>query len=85
MLCISYCSVDHDCLFVAYGVISCIRNVDILSHTPLCISMISGVCMQGMWNAQVKGQVTETHKLKVNSHCDTALFISMYDITMVQP
>ena len=56
-----------------------------LSHTPLCISMISGVCVQGMWNAQVKGQVTETHRLKVNSHCDTALFISMYDITMVQP
>ena len=56
-----------------------------LSHMPLCISMISGVCVQGMWNAQVKGQVTETHRLKVNSHCDTALFISMYDITMVQP
>ena len=43
------------------------------------------VCVQGMWNAQVKGQVTEMHRLKVNSHCDTALFISMYDITMVQP
>ena len=57
----------------------------ILSHTPLCISIISGVCVQGMWNAQVKGQVTETHRLKFNSHCDTALFISMYDITMVQP
>ena len=56
-----------------------------LSHTSLCISMISGVCVQGMWNAQVKGQVTETHRLKVNSHCGTALFISMYDITMVQP
>ena len=56
-----------------------------LSHTPLCISMISGVCVQGMWNAQVKGQVTEMHRLKVNSYCDTALFISMYDITMVQP
>ena len=57
----------------------------LLSHMPLCISMISGVCVQGMWNAQVKGQVTETHRLKVNSHCDTALFISMYDMTMVQP
>ena len=57
----------------------------LLLHTPLCISMISGVCVQGMWNAQVKGQVTETHRLKVNNHCDTALFISMYDITMVQP
>ena len=56
-----------------------------LSHMPLCISMISGVCVQGMWNTQVKGQVTETHRLKVNSHCDTALFILMYDITMVQP
>ena len=56
-----------------------------LSHTPLCISKISGVCVQGMWNAQVKGQVTETHRLKVNTHCDTALFISTYDITMVQP
>ena len=53
--------------------------------TPLCISMISGVCVQDMWNAHVKGQVTETHRLKANSHCDTALFISMYDITMVQP
>ena len=47
--------------------------------------MISGVCVQGMWNAQVKGQVTETLRLKANSHCDTALFILMYDITMVQP
>ena len=56
-----------------------------LSHMALCISMISGVCVQGMRNAQVKGQVTETHRLKVNRHCDTALFISMYDITMVQP
>ena len=28
---------------------------DLLSHTPLCISMISGVFVQGMWNAQVKG------------------------------
>ena len=60
-------------------------NIIKKSHMPLCISMISGVCVQGMWNAQVKGQVTETHRLKVNSHCDTALFISMYDITMVQP
>ena len=60
-------------------------SFDILSHMPLCISMISGVCVQGVWNAQVKGQVTETHRLKVNSHCDTALFILMYDITMVQP
>ena len=47
--------------------------------------MISGVCVQGMLNAQVKGQVTETQRLKVNSHCDKSLFISMYDITMVQP
>ena len=39
-----------------------------LSHTPLCISMISGVCVQGVWNAQVIGQVTETNRLKVNSH-----------------
>ena len=46
-----------------------------LSHTPLCISMISGMCVQGMWNAQVKGQVTETHRLKVNSHCDTYSFV----------
>ena len=61
------------------------HQLEVLSHMPLCISMISGVCVQGMWNAQVKGQVTETHRLKVNSHCDTALFISMYDITMVQP
>ena len=60
-------------------------GIKVLSHTPLCISKISGVCVQGMWNAQVKGQVTETHRLKVNSHCDTALFISMYDITIVQP
>ena len=47
--------------------------------------MNSGVCMQGMWNAQVEGQVTETQRLNVNSHCDTALFISVYDITTVQP
>ena len=56
-----------------------------LSHTPLCIPMILVVCVQGMWNAHVKGQVTEIHGLKVNSHCDTAWFISMYVITMVQP
>ena len=62
-----------------------VTHLNDLSYMPLCISMISGVCVQGMWNAQVKGQVTETHRLKVNSHCDTALFISMYDITMVQP
>ena len=61
------------------------RVSNLLSHMPLCIPMISGMCVQGMWNAQVKGQVTETHRLKVNSHCDTALFISMYDITMVEP
>ena len=47
--------------------------------------MISGMCVQGMWNAQVKGQATETHSLKVNSHCDSALFILVYDITMAQP
>ena len=62
-----------------------VRMIIILSHTPQCISMIAGVCVQGMWNAQVKGRMTEMHRLKVNSHCDTALFISMYDITMVQP
>ena len=49
----------------------------------MCISMISGVCVTGVWNAQVKGQVREMHRLKVNSYCDTALFV--YDITMVQP
>ena len=57
----------------------------IITHTHLCMSMISEVWVQSMWNAQVKGQVTETHRLKVNSHCDTALFISVYDITMAQP
>ena len=41
--------------------------------------MISGVCVQGMWNAQVKGQVTGTHRLKVNSHCDTALLSGVPD------
>ena len=61
------------------------QYIVMLSHMPLCISMIPGVCVQGMLNAQVKGQVTETYRLKVNSHCDTAFFISMYDITMVQP
>ena len=71
------CSINQSCALL--------HSLMVLSHTPLCISMISGVCVQGMWNAQVKGQVTETHRLKVNSHCDTALFISMYDITMVQP
>ena len=57
----------------------------LLSHTPLCIWLIPGVCVQGMWNAQVKGQVTKTHRLKVNSPCDPTLFISVYDITMSQP
>ena len=28
----------------------------LLSHMPRCISMISGVCVQGIWNAQVKCQ-----------------------------
>ena len=36
-------------------------SISHLSHMPLCILMISGVYVQGMWNAQVKGQVTETH------------------------
>ena len=53
-------------------------------HTRLCAyHWFQGVCAQ-VWNAQVKGQVTETHRLKVNSYCDTALFISIYDITMAQ-
>ena len=56
----------------------------IITHAPVHIYDFRGV-RQDIWNAQVKGQVTETHRLKVNSHCDTALFISMYDITMVQP
>ena len=43
-----------------------------ITHAPVHIND-SGVCVQGMWNTQVKGQVTETHRLKVNSHCDTAL------------
>ena len=51
----------------------------------LYISVISGVCVQGMWKAQVYGQVTEMHGFKVNSHCDTASFISVYDITLAQP
>ena len=34
-----------------------------LSHTSQCISLIAGVCVQGMGNAQVNGQVTETHRL----------------------
>ena len=44
--------------------------------------MISGVHVQDMWNAQAKVQVTAMHRLNVNSHCDAALFISVYDITM---
>ena len=38
----------------------------------LCLSMTYGVCVQGMLNAQVWGQVTETQRLKVNSRCHTA-------------
>ena len=58
----------------------------IITHAPVHINdFTSGVCVQGMWNAQFKGQVTEMHRLKVNSYCDTALFISMYEITMMQP
>ena len=45
-----------------------------LIHTPLHISMISGMNLQGMWSTQVIGQVTETHRLKVNNQCDIALF-----------
>ena len=56
-----------------------------ITHAPVHINDFRGVCVQGMWNAQVKGQVTETHRLKVSSHCDIALFISVYDITMAQP
>ena len=44
----------------------------ILSHTPLCISVISGVCEQHTSNSQVAGQVAEMHRLKVkkqNHHC----------------
>ena len=67
------------------GKIALALQHSLLSHTPLCIWMISGVCVQGMWNAHIKGQVTETHRLKFNGHCDTTLFISVYDITMAQP
>ena len=50
-----------------------------------------GVCVQDIWNAQVKGQVTEMHRLpgdrswNPGSHRDTDLLIPMYYITMVQP
>ena len=44
------------------------RRILLLSHMPLCISMISGVCVSRVWNAQVKGQVSETHRLKVKKH-----------------
>ena len=33
-----------------------------------CISIISGVCEQHLWNAQLKGQLGETHGLKVKKH-----------------
>ena len=74
----------HDSRYDNFGIVFSLL-VYYLSHTPLCISIISGVCVQGMWNTHVKGQVTEMRRLKVNSNCDTALFVSMYDITMVQP
>ena len=47
--------------------------------------MILEVCVHGMWNAQVKGKVTETHMLNVNSYSGKALLISMYGIMVVQP
>ena len=57
-------------------------------HCNICLANLekpSGVNVEGMWNAHVEGQVTETHGLRVNNHCDAALFISVYDITMEQP
>ena len=53
------------------------RRLQRLSHTPMWISMISGVCAQGMWNAQVKGQVTETHRLKVDGHGPLARYVRL--------
>ena len=48
--------------------------------------MISGVCVQYVCESHnLTREVTETHSLKINGHCDTAVFISMYDITMAQP
>ena len=60
-----------------------LKSIGFITHAPVNINDFRGA--QGMWYAQVKGQVTEMHRLKVNSHCDTAMFISEYDITMEQP
>ena len=54
----------------------------IITHAPVHINDFRGVRARYV---KCTGQVTDTHRLKVNSHCDKALFISMYDITMVQP
>ena len=55
-----------------------IRCENMLSHTPLCISMISGVCMQGMRNAQVKGQVTDSSS---NSNLPVRVFQPRHSYT----
>ena len=51
-------------------------NIGIITHAPVYINDFRGVRASYM---------KETHRLKVNSNCDTALFISLYDITMAQP
>ena len=57
------------------------RHWSFMTHAPVHISEFR-VCVQVMWNPQVKNQVTDMHKLKANSHCDTALFISVCDVTI---
>ena len=61
-----------------HGLLGLIPIQKLLSHMPLCISMISGVCVQGTWNAQLKGQVTETHSLKVNGYWHSFVYLSVW-------
>ena len=58
------------------------QHVLTIYHTHPVHINDSGMCVQGMWNAQNKDQMTEIHSLKVHSNCDTALSISVCDITM---
>ena len=61
-----------------------VQNIPVKLLQLVCRNYHTRPCAY-QWFQGCACKVCETHRLKVNSHCDTALFISMYDITMVQP
>ena len=57
-------------------------------RAPVHINGFMDACVQYIWKAQIEGQTTEMHRLNPRNNdslCDTALFITVHGITMVEP